>query len=68
MGLFLKLLRQLLPLAKAAALATQNKVDDAAVLLLEQILDSIPADEAKALIFLDRIHQVAVANKFLKES
>lgn len=50
--MFLKFLKSMLPLAKAAAAATPNKVDDAAIALIEEILSSLPTDEAAALAHL----------------
>lgn len=49
MGSFVKLLRTLLPIAEAAASATPNKIDDALIALVKEILDKLPADEAAAL-------------------
>ncbi len=56
--MFLKFLRSMLPLAKAAAAATPNKVDDAAILLIEEILKSLPAEEQAAL---DQISKLRAA-------
>lgn len=49
MGVFLKLLKVLLPIAKAGAAATPNKVDDAVIALIEEVLATLPVDEAAAL-------------------
>ena len=47
--MFLSFLRMFLPFAKAAAAATPNRVDDAAIQLIEEILTKLPTDEDGAL-------------------
>ena len=53
MGMFLRLLKTLLPVAKAAAAATPNKVDDAVIVLLEEVLASLPQDEQLAMAHIE---------------
>ena len=50
MGPFLKLLRYLLPIAKAGAATTPNKIDDAVIVLIEELLAKLdPVTEDVAL-------------------
>lgn len=60
MGWFIKTLRLLVPTAKIVATATPNKIDDALVALIEQVLDNLPDDETDAINYLGTIRTGAM--------